>query len=146
LRRPGRWWKCLTFAKVGGLGRIAQLVEQLTLNQRVQGSNPCAPTIFLKNLAAVAIFIPMRRAAVIPTKWPILFSRQTFDVGTAAGIPGPYQEREHGSLVDTLTASSAASEQQSVVNDALNQLRREQQLEQRRDPLRRAWTTASSIA
>ena len=26
-------------------GRIAQLVEQLTLNQRVQGSNPCAPTI-----------------------------------------------------------------------------------------------------
>ena len=25
-------------------GRIAQLVEQLTLNQRVQGSNPCAPT------------------------------------------------------------------------------------------------------
>ena len=67
-------------------------------------------------------------------------------VGTAAGIPGPYQEREHGSLVDTPTASSAASERQSVVNDALNQLRREQQLEQRRDPLRRAWTTASSIA
>ena len=28
-----------------GLGRIAQLVEQLTLNQRVQGSSPCAPTI-----------------------------------------------------------------------------------------------------
>src|SRR3546814_376260 len=26
------------------LGRIAQLVEQLTLNQRVQGSSPCAPT------------------------------------------------------------------------------------------------------
>ena len=26
------------------LGRIAQLVEQLTLNQRVQGSNPGAPT------------------------------------------------------------------------------------------------------
>ena len=25
-------------------GRIAQLVEQLTLNQRVQGSSPCAPT------------------------------------------------------------------------------------------------------
>jgi hypothetical protein len=29
-----------------GFGRIAQLVEQLTLNQRVQGSSPCAPTIF----------------------------------------------------------------------------------------------------
>ena len=27
-------------------GRIAQLVEQLTLNQRVQGSSPCAPTNF----------------------------------------------------------------------------------------------------
>ncbi|SOR26940.1 protein of unknown function [Methylorubrum extorquens] len=27
-----------------GLGRIAQLVEQLTLNQRVLGSNPSAPT------------------------------------------------------------------------------------------------------
>jgi hypothetical protein len=29
-------------------GRIAQLVEQLTLNQRVQGSSPCAPTIEIK--------------------------------------------------------------------------------------------------
>src|ERR1041384_5233537 len=28
-------------------GRIAQLVEQLTLNQRVQGSSPCAPTTSL---------------------------------------------------------------------------------------------------
>ena len=34
------------FALVGG--RIAQLVEQLTLNQRVQGSNPCAPTNEIK--------------------------------------------------------------------------------------------------
>src|SRR5208283_4996123 len=31
-------------------GRIAQLVEQLTLNQRVQGSSPCAPTIEIKGL------------------------------------------------------------------------------------------------
>ena len=30
--------------KSSWLGRIAQLVEQLTLNQRVQGSSPCAPT------------------------------------------------------------------------------------------------------
>ena len=37
---PRSWWKCLT----SWLGRIAQLVEQLTLNQRVQGSSPCAPT------------------------------------------------------------------------------------------------------
>ena len=28
----------------GKYGRIAQLVEQLTLNQRVVGSNPTAPT------------------------------------------------------------------------------------------------------
>src|SRR5271166_5807849 len=35
-------WNCLTHKR---LGRIAQLVEQLTLNQRVQGSSPCAPTI-----------------------------------------------------------------------------------------------------
>ena len=31
-------------------GRIAQLVEQLTLNQRVQGSSPCAPTIEINDL------------------------------------------------------------------------------------------------
>jgi hypothetical protein len=34
-------------------GRIAQLVEQLTLNQRVQGSSPCAPTIDFNDLAAI---------------------------------------------------------------------------------------------
>jgi hypothetical protein len=33
-------------------GRIAQLVEQLTLNQRVHGSSPCAPTIEIKDLAS----------------------------------------------------------------------------------------------
>src|SRR5579883_1020999 len=32
------------------LGRIAQLVEQLTLNQRVQGSSPCAPTKFPRDI------------------------------------------------------------------------------------------------
>ena len=37
------WWKYLT-SRFPRLGRIAQLVEQLTLNQRVQGSSPCAPT------------------------------------------------------------------------------------------------------
>ncbi len=31
-------------------GRIAQLVEQLTLNQRVHGSSPCAPTIEINRL------------------------------------------------------------------------------------------------
>ena len=32
------------------VGRIAQLVEQLTLNQRVQGLSPCAPTNKIKCL------------------------------------------------------------------------------------------------
>ena len=37
------------------LGRIAQLVEQLTLNQRVQGSSPCAPTSLpYKNQTVIA--------------------------------------------------------------------------------------------
>ena len=36
-------------------GRIAQLVEQLTLNQRVPGSSPGAPTIFLNDLAIRAV-------------------------------------------------------------------------------------------
>ena len=48
----GRWTGRRPFANrpaPGGVpprqsGRIAQLVEQLTLNQRVQGSSPCAPT------------------------------------------------------------------------------------------------------
>ena len=35
-----------------GSGRIAQLVEQLTLNQRVQGSSPCAPTNQINNSAS----------------------------------------------------------------------------------------------
>src|SRR3954449_7727048 len=34
-------------------GRIAQLVEQLTLNQRVPGSSPGAPTNPIKHLADV---------------------------------------------------------------------------------------------
>src|SRR5271166_6030288 len=40
-------WNCLTHKR---LGRIAQLVEQLTLNQRVQGSSPCAPTNKINDL------------------------------------------------------------------------------------------------
>src|SRR5215212_6381264 len=33
-------------------GCVAQLVEQLTLNQRVQGSNPCTPTKDISGLGA----------------------------------------------------------------------------------------------
>ena len=36
-------------------GRIAQLVEQLTLNQRVQGSSPGAPTNHFNNLDQIEL-------------------------------------------------------------------------------------------
>src|SRR5277367_5707475 len=44
-RRP------LVKAFPAGSGRIAQLVEQMTLNHRVPGSSPGAPTKLFKNLA-----------------------------------------------------------------------------------------------
>ena len=37
-------------------GRLAQLVEQLTLNQRVVGSNPSASTIYFNGLHDDIIF------------------------------------------------------------------------------------------
>jgi hypothetical protein len=39
-----------------GDGCVAQLVEQLTLNQRVQGSNPCTPTNEINDLALPQCF------------------------------------------------------------------------------------------
>jgi hypothetical protein len=56
---PGQWELALLQDAAlagdrGGIsGRIAQLVEQLTLNQRVPGSSPGAPTI------DVATFFPI---------------------------------------------------------------------------------------
>src|SRR5262249_31555243 len=40
----------LLYARPSRIGRIAQLVEQLTLNQRVAGSSPAAPTKLLNHL------------------------------------------------------------------------------------------------
>ena len=40
------------FFRAKGSGRIAQLVEQLTLNQRVPGSSPGAPTKLFRHLAS----------------------------------------------------------------------------------------------
>ena len=57
------------------IGRIAQLVEQLTLNQRVQGSSPCAPTNAFNDLLRSWLFIPTWRSAGIPTNRPHLFLR-----------------------------------------------------------------------
>ena len=50
---------------VHGLGRIAQLVEQLTLNQRVQGSSPCAPTTLSKQTRDELRFNPERSRVYI---------------------------------------------------------------------------------
>ena len=47
----GRWLtkaRCFAISSLGG--RIAQLAEQLTLNQRVAGSSPAAPTNKIKGL------------------------------------------------------------------------------------------------
>src|SRR5262245_49139035 len=58
-RRHGRGGEVSMIRKAGPIsqadharvkGRIAQVVEQLTLNQRVQGSSPCAPTNKIKRL------------------------------------------------------------------------------------------------
>jgi hypothetical protein len=47
------------------------LVEQLTLNQRVLGSSPSAPTNHLKHLANLRDAIPTNRQRLIPTNWLI---------------------------------------------------------------------------
>src|SRR5215218_3503875 len=61
-------------AGVTGFGRIAQLVEQLTLNQRVPGSSPGAPTNQFNHLAPLSIVIPTNDQRLIPTNSPFLFS------------------------------------------------------------------------
>ena len=45
----------IPLSKTHPVGRIAQLVEQLTLNQRVQGSSPCAPTNLFNRLGGSKI-------------------------------------------------------------------------------------------
>jgi hypothetical protein len=55
-------------------GRIAQLVEQLTLNQRVPGSSPGAPTKVFSDLAPLPKSHSDKRSAAIPTNQLLLFS------------------------------------------------------------------------
>ena len=64
--------------------------RKLTLNQRVQGSNPCAPTTSIKRLAPLAGFIPSSvrqwndpatRSDVAASAWP----RQSFS-GTGRNV------------------------------------------------------------
>ena len=58
-----------------GSGRIAQLVEQMTLNHRVPGSSPGAPTKLFKHLAGFCGFHSDKLWPVIPTKRLVLFAR-----------------------------------------------------------------------
>jgi hypothetical protein len=46
------------------LGRLAQLVEQLTLNQQVTGSNPVAPTILKREILPDPLTISQKRVSV----------------------------------------------------------------------------------
>jgi hypothetical protein len=58
---PNRFAKRRPLAKAfrAGSGRIAQLVEQMTLNHRVPGSSPGAPTKLFKYLAIKTISSPI---------------------------------------------------------------------------------------
>ena len=44
------WWG---WRLLGPFGRLAQLVEQLTLNQRVKGSSPLSPSNLFNDLRAI---------------------------------------------------------------------------------------------
>jgi hypothetical protein len=60
----------LLYGGPASVGRIAQLVEQLTLNQRVQGSSPCAPTI-LKNNQFRAFFTDIIWTPIWTAVWKV---------------------------------------------------------------------------
>ena len=58
-------------------GRIAQLVEQLTLNQRVLGSSPSASTIFSQYIKCLSHFSDVAFGR-LPALGSFLGSRQNF--------------------------------------------------------------------
>ena len=51
------------------------MAEQLTLNQRVQGSSPCAPTNKIKDLEEADTVHSDKIGPSIPTNWLLLFFR-----------------------------------------------------------------------
>ena len=63
----------------GARGCVAQLVEQLTLNQRVTGSIPVAPTSIINGLYPI---LEMRQRSVQPT--PLGRAGRPVDVAPAA--------------------------------------------------------------
>ena len=67
--------KILTFWHVSAIiypvGRVAQLVEQLTLNQRAQSSSLCAPTI--NKIGKLYFrFLFFSECFILPTKYALL--------------------------------------------------------------------------
>ena len=83
-------------------GRIAQLVEQLTLNQRVQGSNPCAPTKQINHLEPPYFLL-------LPIGVPVGFQGCT-DPGTASTELSGYfaQSQASGSCLPDQAAKTEA--------------------------------------
>ena len=62
--------KALRFCYLTKGGRLAQLVEQLTLNQRVAGSNPAAPTTKVQSSPSFPLHLEMH--VVLSHSWKML--------------------------------------------------------------------------
>ena len=62
-------------------------LEPLTLNQRVQGSSPCAPTNVFNPLADFGSAIPTSSRALIPTNRLVLFLMQAAQQSALHGEP-----------------------------------------------------------
>jgi hypothetical protein len=65
----------------------------VTLNQRVVGSIPTAPTINIKHLADSLRFIPTRCHRLIPTKSPCLFFQRASSVRRPAAASSSHARR-----------------------------------------------------
>src|SRR5215218_9677425 len=70
-------------------GCVAQLVEQLTLNQRVQGSNPCTPTNEFSDLAGSPMCHQDFRAHPVHTALPLLSHRANARAQRCSDVAGP---------------------------------------------------------
>ena len=74
--------KCLTAKAnrriINAVGSLAQLVEQLTLNQLVAGSNPARPTNKINYLVLTSNFKSISWDIFVPLKFNIEFNCQTY--------------------------------------------------------------------
>ena len=80
-QRERSWWTFSTFFIHGG--PLAQLVEQLTLNQRAAGSIPARPTNYINDLQETQL-------------WP--FSWCSHSVGTRKGLLSNFKESRPSTL------------------------------------------------